>query len=441
PLIAGLGTGENFLASDIPAILRHTREIVVLEEGEVVEVTSDAIAITDLVGNPVTRASLHVEWDLESAEKGGFPHYFVKEIHEQPQAVRRALLGRILEQQEGPSLRLAELDRLVASGALDAVRRIAILGCGTSLNAGLLGRQAIERWARMPVEVCVASEYRYAEPIVGPDTLCISLTQSGETTDTLAATRLAREHGAPIIALTNVVGSAITRIADAVLYLQAGPEISVTATKTFVTMVSALYLLALWLGERAGTMPEVEARGIEEALLALPGQMRQVLETVEKEEATLDAMAALLAESQSCMFIGRQVGHPLALEGALKLKEISYVHAEAYPAGELKHGPIALLDPKVPLVAMATASRTYDKVISNVQEVRARDARVIAIATEGDDNIARHADHIFYVPEAPELFAPLLAVMPLQILAYRVALARGCNIDQPRNLAKSVTVE
>ncbi|HEX8035825.1 MAG TPA: glutamine--fructose-6-phosphate transaminase (isomerizing), partial [Ktedonobacterales bacterium] len=279
PLIAGLGTGENFLASDIPAILRHTREIVVLEEGEVVEVTSDAIAITDLAGNPVTRASLHVDWDLESAEKGGFPHYFVKEIHEQPQAVRRALLGRILEQQEGPSLRLAELDRLVASGALDAVRRITILGCGTSLNAGLLGKQAIERWARMPVEVCVASEYRYAEPIVGPDTLCISLTQSGETTDTLAATRLAREHGAPIIALTNVVGSAITRIADAVLYLQAGPEISVTATKTFVTMVSVLYLLALWLGERANTMPEVEARGIEEALLALPGQMRQVLET------------------------------------------------------------------------------------------------------------------------------------------------------------------
>ncbi|MGZ3638839.1 MAG: glutamine--fructose-6-phosphate transaminase (isomerizing) [Ktedonobacterales bacterium] len=441
PLIAGLGTGENFLASDIPAILRHTREIVVLEEGEVVEVTSDAIAITDLAGNPVTRASMHVDWDLESAEKGGFPHYFVKEIHEQPQAVRRALLGRILEQQEGPSLRLAELDRLVASGALDAVRRITILGCGTSLNAGLLGRQAIERWARMPVEVCVASEYRYAEPIVGPDCLCISLTQSGETTDTLAATRLAREHGAPIIALTNVVGSAITRIADAVLYLQAGPEISVTATKTFVTMVSVLYLLALWLGERADTMPEVEARGIEEALLALPGQMRRVLETVENEEATLDAMAALLAGSQSCMFIGRQAGHPLALEGALKLKEISYVHAEAYPAGELKHGPIALLDPKVPLVAMATASRTYDKVISNVQEVRARDARVIAIATEGDDNIARHADHIFYVPEAPELLAPLLAVMPLQVLAYQVALARGCNIDQPRNLAKSVTVE
>ncbi|MGZ3600412.1 MAG: SIS domain-containing protein, partial [Ktedonobacterales bacterium] len=236
-------------------------------------------------------------------------------------------------------------------------------------------------------------------------------------------------------------GSAITRIADAVLYLQAGPEISVTATKTFVTMVSVLYLLALWLGERADTMPEVEARGIEEALLALPGQMRRVLETVENEEATLDAMAALLAGSQSCMFIGRQAGHPLALEGALKLKEISYVHAEAYPAGELKHGPIALLDPKVPLVAMATASRTYDKVISNVQEVRARDARVIAIATEGDDNIARHADHIFYVPEAPELLAPLLAVMPLQVLAYQVALARGCNIDQPRNLAKSVTVE
>jgi glucosamine--fructose-6-phosphate aminotransferase (isomerizing) len=465
PLIVGLGADENFLASDIPAILRHTREIVILEEGEVAEVTATSVTVTDLSGVPISRAVTHVEWDLEAAEKGGFPHYFVKEIHEQPHAVARALLGRVIgndgvpatsaadanpaRQSDDLALRLPEMERLAASGALDAVRRVTILGCGTSIHAGLLGKYAIERWARLPVEVSIASEYRYADPIVGPDTLVIAISQSGETADTIAATRLARERGAPIVAISNIVGSAITRIGNAVLYLQAGPEISVTATKTFVTTTTVLYLLALWLGEHGighpadtpTVLPEPELRAALEALRALPEQMQRTLDAVAVEGETERAIADLLGASQSAMFIGRGPGFPLAMEAALKLKEISYVHAEAYPAGELKHGPIALLDATVPLVAMTLASRTYDKVISNVQEVRARDAKVVAIATEGDTKIGRHADAVLTVPAAPELLAPLLAIIPMQLLAYQVALARGCNIDQPRNLAKSVTVE
>ncbi|HKV86338.1 MAG TPA: glutamine--fructose-6-phosphate transaminase (isomerizing) [Ktedonobacterales bacterium] len=441
PLIAGLGEDENFLASDIPAILRHTRRILIIEEGEVVEVTREHVTITDLDGRVVAREPIQVEWDVEAAEKGGYPHYFVKEIHEQPEAVQRALLGRVVEEDGAPLVRLPELDALAATGALDAVKRIVILGCGSSILAGMLGKYAIEAWARTPVEVAIASEFRYADPLVGPDTLCVAVTQSGETTDTLAAVRLARERGAPLVAITNVVGSAITRNADAVLYLRAGPEISVTATKTYMTTTTVLYELGLWLAQRGQTLAKDARSEMIRALLNLPAQMRAVLDGLAVADEALASVAEWLSKSQSCMFIGRGAGYPLALEGALKLKEISYVHAEGYPAGELKHGPIALLDPTVPLVAIAQRGPTYDKVVSNIQEVRARDARVLVIATEGDAGVRRHADDVIFVPDAPETLAPLLGVLPLQLLAYHVALARGCNIDQPRNLAKSVTVE
>ncbi len=444
PLIIGLGKNENFIASDIPALLEHTRKIVVLEEGEIADVMQHSYKLMDLTGKELTRKPLYADWDAEAAEKGGYPHFFVKEIHEQPQSLRRAMLGRVSTTGDTLGLRLDALDRVAASGALKSIRRITLLGCGSSVHAALLAKYAIERWARMPVEVAIASEYRYADPLVGPDTLCIAVTQSGETADTLAATRLARELGAPVIAVTNVVGSAITRVADGVLYLQAGPEISVTATKTFVTTTTVLYLAGLWLGRHLGALHPQEMQEMLAALQAIPGQMERLLAEVAARDGRDDptqAVAADLAQVQSCMFIGRGPGYPLAMEGALKLKEISYIHAEAYAAGELKHGPIALLDAKVPLLAVATAGRTYDKVISNVQEVRARDARVIAVATEGDTNIQRHADNVLYVPEAPEPFTPLLAIIPMQMLAYHVAVLRGCDIDQPRNLAKSVTVE
>jgi glucosamine--fructose-6-phosphate aminotransferase (isomerizing) len=444
PLIIGLGENENFIASDIPAILKHTRKIVVLEEGEIADVMQRSFTLMGLSGKALMREPLHVDWDAEAAEKGGYPFFYVKEIHEQPQSLRRAMLGRVIETGGQLALRLDALDKLAASGALDGLRRITLLGCGSSVHAGLLAKYAIERWARVPVEVAIASEYRYADPLVGPDTLCIAITQSGETADTLAATRLAREHGAPVLAVTNIVGSAITRVADGVLYLQAGPEISVTATKTFVTTTTLLYLAGLWLGQHLGAFHPQEMQKMLAALQAVPGQMEHLLEKLTPRDGHADpteAVAAGLAQVQSCMFIGRGPGYPLAMEGALKLKEISYVHAEAYAAGELKHGPIALLDPQVPLFAIATAGRTYDKVISNVQEVRARDARVIAVATEGDTSIQRHAEDVLYIPDAPEPFAPLLAIIPLQLLAYHVAVLRGCDIDQPRNLAKSVTVE
>ncbi|GHO43924.1 glutamine--fructose-6-phosphate transaminase (isomerizing) [Ktedonospora formicarum] len=437
PLIVGLGERENFLASDIPALLKHTRNIIVLEEGEIVELRPHSVVITDSAGSKVLRKPLAIDWDIEAAEKGGYSHFAIKEINEQPEALRRALLGRVHQGE----LRLPELDALRASGTLDNILRIVIVACGSSYHASLLAKYAIEKWTRIPVEAITASEFRYCEPIMGPDTLCVAVTQSGETLDTIVGVRQAREHGSPVIAITNVVASGITRLSDAVLYLHAGPEICVVSTKTFVNSVSVLYLLGLYLGQQNGQVQPEQMRKLLDEFERLPGQIQDILDKANAPDDIIAPLAQRMAQVRSMVFIGRGVGYPTALEGALKLKEISYIHAEGFPAGELKHGSIALLDPETPLIGIATASHVYDKIVSNIQEVRARDAHVIVVATEGDEKIKQHAHDVLYVPSALEAFSPLLATIPLQLFAYYVAVARGCNVDQPRNLAKSVTVE
>jgi glutamine---fructose-6-phosphate transaminase (isomerizing) len=437
PLIVGIGKNEQFLSSDIPAILKYTRRVLILDEGEIVSLHPGSVSMSKIDGTPIQREPLTIEWDVESAEKGGYPHFVLKEIHEQPEAMRRSLTGRVRERQ----LHLLELEKIQHAGLLDKIQRIVIVACGTSYHAGLIAKYVIEQWARIPVETITAAEFRYCNPIVGPETLCIAVTQSGETADTLVGIRQAREQGAPVIAITNVVASAITRLCDAVLYLQAGPEIGVVSTKTFITSVTVLYLLGLYLALQRKSMSSEEVEDILEALEQIPNQIQHMLDNATSPNDVIEPLAKHLSHCSSMMFIGRGVGFPTALEGALKLKEISYIHAEGLPAGELKHGSIALLDPDTPLIAIATTSHVYEKVVSNMQEVRARDARVVAVATEGDESIHKHADDVLYVPATKEELSPLLAIIPLQLFAYHAAVARECNVDQPRNLAKSVTVE
>ncbi|HEX7245017.1 MAG TPA: glutamine--fructose-6-phosphate transaminase (isomerizing) [Solirubrobacterales bacterium] len=433
PLVAGVGEGETFLASAIPAFLAETREAVLIENDEIVTVDAMGVSIAGADGTPVERAAEEISWDESAAEKGGYETFMLKEIHEQADAVAETIADR-LPTDECVDLSELELDDEFLRG----LRRIVIVACGTSYHAGLVGRYAIEEWARVPVEMDIASEYRYRNPVVGPDDLVIGITQSGETADTLAAMRLAREHGAKVLAIANVMGSQATRDADTVLYTRAGPEVSVAATKTFVAQVATMYLLGLRLAELRGTLPAERLAELVVELKALPSKIEATLAGCEEPAREI---AAAEFEHDFFLYLGRHIGLPVCLEGALKLKEISYVPTDAYAAGEMKHGPIALLDESTPVVCVATESPILDKVLSNVEEVRARGAETVAIATEGDERVGEVADRTITVARTDWILQPIVAILPLQLLAYGIAKARGLNVDQPRNLAKTVTVE
>jgi glutamine---fructose-6-phosphate transaminase (isomerizing) len=432
PLVVGLNGEETFVASDVAAILAHTDRVVFLEEGDVADVRPTGVEITDLAGAPLTREVTTITWTPEAAEKGGYEHFMLKEIHEQPNSLRQSIAGRVTRNDR---IWLEELEGFEET--LREIERIELIACGTAFYASLVGAAALQDWTGIPARSTVGSEFRYSPPPLDSKTLVIAVTQSGETADTIAPTRLARERGCPIVAVTNTVGSAITREADRVLFLQAGPEIAVAASKTFVTQVTTLVILAAAIAKARGTLGAEQEQEIGAALRALPDAAARALEAASGSSD----LARRYVNSRGFMFVGRGYTYPTALEGALKLKEVSYVHAEGYAAGELKHGPISLLDAECPLVAVATRSSVYDKLISNVMEGRARDARVIAVATEGDPQIERFADDVCWVPDTHEALSPVLAIIPLQLFAYHVAVARGTDVDQPRNLAKSVTVE
>jgi glucosamine--fructose-6-phosphate aminotransferase (isomerizing) len=432
-VVIGFGSGETFIASDIPAILAHTRDVVVLEDGEVAVVTREGVDLSTLDGQPVERRPQRILWDPIMAEKGGYRHFMLKEIYEQPRAVTDTFRGRAAPETGSVVLPDANLDPATISG----LERVVFVACGTSYHAGIVGRFMVERLAGLPAEVDLGSEFRYRDAIVGPTTLVVALSQSGETADTLGAVKAAREKGAPILAITNVVGSALSREATGVLYTHAGPEIGVCSTKTFTATMAACYLLALSLGRARGTIAAEEGRKRIQDLLEVPRLMEAAL----GQDAEIAELARQLFHYRDFLYLGRGVHYPIALEGALKLKEISYIHAEGYPAGEMKHGPIALIDEGMPVVALAPRDGTYERMMGNIEEVRARDGKVIAVAHAGDREIFSKADHVIAVPPAADLLSPILMVIPLQLLAYHVAVRRGCDVDQPRNLAKSVTVE
>jgi glucosamine--fructose-6-phosphate aminotransferase (isomerizing) len=433
PLIIGLGEDENFIASAIPAFLAQTRTALGIKNDEIVTVHKGDVTITDADGNPVDREPEEVTWDEDAAEKGGYETFMLKEIHEQPDAVAETITDR-LPSLDGVDLSDIELD----DDFLRDIERIVIVACGTSYHSGLIGRYAIEQWARIPVEMDIASEYRYREPVHRPKDLVIGITQSGETADTLAAMRLARESGSKVLAISNVMGSQATRDADAVLFTRSGIEVSVAATKTFVSQVAAIYLLGLRLAELRGTLPKERIAELVAELKALPSRIQETIVAIEEP---VKVIAKAERDQRFFMYIGRHIGLAVCLEGALKLKEIAYIPADAYAAGEMKHGPIALLDESTPVIAVATDSPVVEKILSNMEEVRARGAEVIAIATEGSDEVGESADQTLFVPRTDWILQPILAIVPLQLLAYYVAREKGLNVDQPRNLAKTVTVE
>jgi len=432
PLVVGAGEGEQFLASAIPAFLKETRQVQLVQNDEIVAIRPDGVTFLNPSGAPIQRDVTEVDWDEETAEKGGYETFMLKEIHEQPDAVAETVADRT----PGDHVELA--DTGLSDELLRGIRRIVIVACGTSYHAGLVGRYAIEEWARIPVEMDIASEYRYRNPVVGEDDLVIGISQSGETADTLAAMRLAREAGATVLAITNVMGSQATRDADAVLFTRAGLEIGVAATKTFVSQVASMYLLGLKLADVRGTLTQARISELIAELKRLPHLMTELIEGV---DAPVRKIAEHWKDAEFFLYLGRHVGLPIALEGALKLKEISYIPTDAYAAGEMKHGPIALLDEKTPVVCVATDMPILDKVLSNAAEVRARGAHVIAVATHPTTDVDEQTDEVVWIPKSDWLLQPILAIVPLQLLAYYIARARGLNVDQPRNLAKTVTVE
>jgi glutamine---fructose-6-phosphate transaminase (isomerizing) len=432
PLVAGRADGQTFVASDFAAFLDHTKDGVILEDDQVVVVTPERLEVTDLDGNPVEPYEHHVDWDLSAAEKGGYDHFMLKEMHEQPLAIKQTLEGRT---DPGGHLLLDELR--MSEDELREVDKVFVVACGTAYHAGLVAKYAIEHWTRLPVEIEIASEFRYRDPVLDRNTLVIAISQSGETADTLAAVRYARRQRARVLTVSNTVGASIPRESDAVLYTRAGPEVCVAATKTFAAQLAAMYLVGLYLAQVRGTMFVDEAAAVVRELGGIPAKIQLCLDRSEQ----VRKVAETYAEARDWLFLGRHVGYPIALEGALKLKEISYVHAEGYPAAELKHGPIALIEDGTPVVVVHPSSHVYAKMLTNIQEVASRGATVIAIATDGDQQVAAHAAHVLRVPATAQLLSPLVCLVPLQLLAYHVAVARGCPIDKPRNLAKSVTVE